>query len=36
MNLGQEEQNNFLTSIEMVARLLTKGRQKGNIEMGEN
>ena len=27
MNLSQEETNNFLTSIEMVARLLTKGRQ---------
>ena len=28
MNLSQEEINNFLTSVEIVARLLTKGRQK--------
>jgi DNA-binding MarR family transcriptional regulator len=27
MNLSQEELNSFLTSIEMVAQLLTKGRQ---------
>ena len=28
INLSQEEINNFLTSVEIVARLLTKGRQK--------
>jgi len=36
MNLSQEEINNFLTSVEIVARLLTKGRLKGNTEMDDS
>jgi len=34
MNLSEEEMENFLISIEMVARLLTKARQKRDIEGG--
>jgi len=33
MNLSEEEMKNFLTSIEMVSRLLTKARQKRDKEV---
>ena len=36
MNLSQEETNNFLTSIEMVARLLAKGRQDKDRQKEES
>jgi len=33
MNLSEEEMESYLTSVEVVARLLAKARQKRDIEM---